>query len=245
MPIATNFCSIYSQKWIINFLQCYPNGFLKYTDLCNILQLTAGSHAEMGGISFSDMQQYNQAWVLSRMRVEINKLPKWHDEITVKTWIKSLENSRSIRCLEVYIGTEKIVGCETFWVVFNTISRRPENLMLPNQHFQKFPNDDATSIKFSKINLDGNFYNSFTKKVVLSDLDIVNHANNVKYIEWCLDNFDIEIILDQKIKSLEMNYLKEVALHDELEIKTATSVGEIIYKISNNDVNCFGLKVAI
>jgi hypothetical protein len=30
----------------------------------------------MGGISFSDMQEFNQAWVLSKMRVEITELPK-------------------------------------------------------------------------------------------------------------------------------------------------------------------------
>jgi hypothetical protein len=53
-----------------------PNGYLKYTDLCNMLQLTA-SHSDMGGISFSDMQEFNQAWVLSKMRVEITELPKW------------------------------------------------------------------------------------------------------------------------------------------------------------------------
>jgi hypothetical protein len=27
-----------------------PNGYLKYTDLCNMLQLTAASHSDMGGI---------------------------------------------------------------------------------------------------------------------------------------------------------------------------------------------------
>jgi hypothetical protein len=53
-----------------------PNGYLKYTDLCNMLQLTAASHSDMGGISFSDMQEFNQAWV-SKMRVEITELPKW------------------------------------------------------------------------------------------------------------------------------------------------------------------------
>jgi hypothetical protein len=40
------------------------------------LQLTAALYAELGGISFSDMQLFHQAWVLSRMRVEINRLPK-------------------------------------------------------------------------------------------------------------------------------------------------------------------------
>jgi hypothetical protein len=33
------------------------------------------THSDMGGISFSDMQEFNQAWVLSKMRVEITELP--------------------------------------------------------------------------------------------------------------------------------------------------------------------------
>jgi acyl-ACP thioesterase len=48
------------------------------------LQLTAAAHSEVGGISFTDMQEFDQAWVLSRMRVEISKLPKWGDTVTVK-----------------------------------------------------------------------------------------------------------------------------------------------------------------
>jgi hypothetical protein len=39
----------------------YANGYLKYTELCNMLQLTATSHLIMGGINFSDMQEFNQA----------------------------------------------------------------------------------------------------------------------------------------------------------------------------------------
>ena len=163
MPIAKDFTSSLAKDWEINFLQCYPNGYLKYTDLCNILQLTAGVHAEMGGISFSDMQWHHQAWVLSRMRVEIKRLPKWRDVVTVKTWINSLENSRSVRCLELYIGDEKIVGCETFWAVFNTNTRRPESLALPHEHFEKFPNDRATVTSFSKIDTSSNLDLVFQK----------------------------------------------------------------------------------
>jgi acyl-ACP thioesterase len=35
------------------------------------------------------------------------------------------------------------------------------------------------------------------KNSILSDLDIVNHVNNVKYLEWCLDMVDENIILNQ------------------------------------------------
>lgn len=244
MPISPNFTSIHQQDWNINFLQCYPNGFLKYTDLCNILQLTAATHAELGGISFSDMQEFNQAWVLSRMRVEINRLPKWCDAITVKTWINSLENSRSIRCLEMYIGDEKIIGCETFWAVFNTKTRRPENLALAHEHFQKFP-ERATLSPFSKIDFQHNIIPVAIHKVKLSDLDIVNHVNSVKYLEWCLDLVDYDVIQNQKIESFEMNYLKELSLHDEIKMSEKKRESLLTFSIQKDEKANFALQISL
>ena len=243
MPISKDFTSILTKDWEINFLQCYPNGYLKHTDLCNILQLTAGVHAELGGISFSDMQVHQQAWVLSRMRVEIKRLPKWRDVITVKTWINALENSRSIRCLELYIGDEKIVGCETFWAVFNTRIRRPENLALAHQHFEKYPNDKATEIQFSKIdtNIDKTFVTK--KSILLSDLDIVNHANSVKYLEWCLDYVELKSLLNQKLESFEMNYLKEVSLGETISIEKKTTVNPMTFTVNVANKICFALQL--
>lgn len=241
MPISSEFTSIFKQDWEINFLQCYPNGYLKYTDLCNILQLTAGTHAELGGISFSDMQQFHQAWVLSRMRVEITRLPKWRDVVTVKTWINSLENSRSIRCLEVYSGDEKIAGCETFWAVFNTNTRRPENLALPNEHFEKYPNLKAVETNFSKISIAEEREVLHQKKIVLSDLDIVNHANSVKYLEWCLDFADYDLIKNQQIQNFEMNYIKEVALGDVVSIEKRADT----FMVSKEGKVCFALQLEL
>lgn len=244
MPISPNFTSILFQEFEINFLQCYPNGYLKYTDLCNILQLTAATHSETGGISFLDMQEFHQAWVLSKMRVEINWLPKWQDKVVVKTWINSLENSRSTRCLELYLDDEKLIGCETFWVTMNTNSRRPEALALPHEHFEKF-RKRATQESFSRINLQHDFEEISTQKVVLSDLDIVNHANSVKYIEWCLNFVDAETILQQKIESFEMNYLKELSLNETYEIHQKINSDELIYKIISKEKSNFALQIKL
>jgi acyl-ACP thioesterase len=243
MPISANFTSILSKDWEINFTQCHSNGYLKYTDLCNILQLTAAAHSELGGISFSDMQEFDQAWVLSRMRVEITALPKWKDVVTVKTWINTLENSRSVRALEIYVNGKKIVGCETFWAVFNTKIRRPEALALPFEHFELFPEQKATQESFSKINLNHEKASLIEKKVVLSDLDIVNHVNNVKYLEWCLDFATVELILEQKIKSLEMNFIKELSLKDQVIIHENLTSKEMIFSITKDDKTCFALQL--
>jgi medium-chain acyl-[acyl-carrier-protein] hydrolase len=243
MSISKDFTSIFSKDWEINFTQCTPNGYLKYTDLCNILQLTAASHSEIGGISFVDMQEFDQAWVLSRMRVEILELPKWKDIVTVKTWINTLENSRSVRALEMYVNGKKMVGSETFWAVFNTKSRRPEALALPYSHFELFPENKATSKSFSKINVSDIKEMVFQKTVVLSDLDIVNHVNNVKYLEWCLDFVDAKLILNGEIVSFEMNFLKELSLKDKVEIHESKNDKSTTYSITKEQKISFALQI--
>ncbi|MGK4567700.1 acyl-[acyl-carrier-protein] thioesterase [Flavobacterium sp. 3HN19-14] len=243
MPIAENFTSIFSKEWEINFTQCTPNGLLKYTDLCNMLQLTAGYHSEIGGISFSDMQEFNQAWVLSRMRVEILELPKWRDIVTVKTWIVSLENSRSVRALEMYVNGKKIVGCETFWAVFNTKLRRPEALALPSDHFEKYPDIFSTVERVKKVVIAENNELVGQREVVISDLDIVNHVNNVKYLEWILDLVEPDWILMQELQSFDMNFMKELVFEDDVLIYGSETENSDVFLIEKDEKACFALQL--
>ncbi len=241
MPVSPNFTSIYSTDFTIDFSQCYPNGYLKYTDLCNLIQLCAAEHAEVGGISFTDMQEVHQAWVISRMRLEILSLPKWRETVTVKTWIESLHNSRSVRAIEVFCNGEKIVGCETFWAVFNTQTRRPEALALPHDHFTIYNENFSTAQRVLKVKL-VDVENVVSQRIVqLSDLDIVNHVNNVKYLEWCLDILDPQIIMQRKISSIDMNFLKELAFADAVEIATLANAFTVYKDIKP----CFALSFDI
>ena len=242
MPISPLFTSIYEQEIQIDFLNCYPNGNLRHTDLCNIMQRVAGFHAELGGVSFSDMQNYNQAWVLSRILIEIKRLPIWKDTIKVKTWINSLENSKSIRCIEIYHNGEKIVGCETFWVAFNTTTRRPEIASISHEHFEKY-DSKATLRNVEKIKIDYDMQNITTQKVVISDLDIVNHVNSFKYLEWCLNTEKLTFLLENKIKLIEMNFLKELSLNDCYTVQKTNLSNEVVYTVNSEANTNFVLKV--
>ena len=241
MPISSQFTSIYTHEWEVNFTQCAPNAFLKYVDLCNLLQLTAAEHSIIGGLSFNDMQERHQAWVLSRIRIEIEALPKWQDKVVVKTWIEDLQGARSIRNMEMYLDGKKVAGATTYWAVFNTQLRKAEALALPNGHFEKFPEWHATTQSFSKINLNRETKNIKNHPVLLSDLDIVNHVNNVKYLEWCLDTLPSKAILKQEISAIEMNFMRELNLGDTVEINCNSSERPDFFIVSKEDKPCFAL----
>lgn len=239
MPISENFTSIYSHEWEINFTQCAPNGFLKYVDLCNLLQLTAAEHSILGGLSFNDMQEHHQAWVLSRIRVEILELPKWQDKVVVKTWIESLEGNKSIRNIEMYLNDKKIAGATTYWAVFNTQLRKSESLALPHEHFEKFPDWKATEKSFSRINITEDTKPVGERKVLLSDLDIVNHANNTKYLEWCLDTLNPKTVLKKQIKAFEMNFLRELNWNDTVIINSNDN--QTHFTVNKDGKVCFAM----
>lgn len=239
MPISENFTSIYSHEWEINFTQCAPNGFLKYVDLCNLLQLTAAEHSIHGGLSFNDMQEHHQAWVLSRIRVEILELPKWQDKVVVKTWIESLEGNKSIRNIEMYLNDKKIAGATTYWAVFNTQLRKSQPLALPHEHFEKFPDWKATEKLFSRINITEDTKPVGERKVLLSDLDIVNHANNTKYLEWCLDTINPKTVLKKQINAFEMNFLRELNWNDTISINCNEDQSH--FTVSKEGKVCFAM----
>ena len=245
MPIASNFKSIHEKKWEIFFSQCYPNGALKLPELTNILQLTASEHADTGGVGFADLQSNHQSWVMNRMRIEIAGLPKWNDEATVKTWIEELKGVKSQRNFEIAVDGEKLVGVSTLWAVFNMKTRRPEAMQIDTSHVERYPDMHATNIPNRKISYDFDAVSTYTDEVQFSDIDIVNHVNNTKYLEWCLNHVEPTLILDNKIKAIDMNFLKELNLGDTFQIEKYQSDQIISFRISKEGQTCFACAIEI
>lgn len=239
MPIANDFKSVHKKEWEIYFSQCYPNGALKLPELSNILQLTASEHADKGGVGFVDLNEHDQSWVMNRMRIEIEELPKWSDVACVETWIEELKGVKSQRNFEVSVHGKKLIGVSTLWAVFNMKSRRPEAMHIDTTHVERYPDRHATVIQNRKIPFGFDAVETYSAEVHFSDLDIVNHVNNIKYLEWCLNYVDPKIILENKIKAIDLNFVKELSLGDTFQIEKGYLEGGISFRIVKEGQLCF------
>src|SRR5690606_14238207 len=101
----------------------------------------------------------------------------------------------------------------------------------------------ATTNRVSKIEAGEAIEIAGYRTAAVSDLDIVSHVNNVKYLEWCLDLADPRIVLGSKILSLEMNYLRELLLGDAVDILQSTTSDPIVFAISKGSKNYFTLQL--
>ena len=143
----------------------------------------------------------------------------------------------------MYLGKKRLVTALTFWAVLNTKLRKSEPLSLPHEHFEKYPNKVPTEHPFKKIELSRPAELAAHRKVVLSDLDIVFHANNVKYLEWCLDAIDYKPLLKQQLKSFDMNYLRELMLGDEVEIFMGKEDNQTYFTVQKKEKPSFALEL--
>lgn len=239
MPLSPKFRSKHYKEWEIYFPQCYPNTYLKLSEMANFFQITASEHATLAGVGFADLQEFNQSWVLMRMRIEIDELPSWLNKIEVNTWVEVLKGTKSIRDFTIERDGKKLVGVSSLWAIFNTERRRPDMLQIDIDYFERFPDLHATEIPNQLVSLDFIPKETYTYKVQFSDIDIVKHVNNTKYLEWCLNYIDPSIVLENKIKAIDLNFIRELSLGDEILIEMLANENQILFKISKVDTVCF------
>ena len=234
---------IYSKNWKVEFNDCYSNGRISYVTLSRYLQDTAGYHAEEGGFGIHDMVSNNQSWVLTRFAMEVDKLPKLDDIVTVKSWISFVKGAFSNREYEVYINDKQVARATSSWTVINFVKRQVEHLKIETAGI-KFKTDVATAKSAERIHLTNSFEEIFSLKVRFSALDMVQHVSNLKYLDWTFDNVDHKKILKSKLKKITVNYIKELNLNDDVTVSTSFEDNiQIIKMDKNSNKTCFAAKL--
>ena len=85
------------------------------------------------------LQKHHMFWVLSRLYVEIKKLPKWQDTITLNTWSAGTDGMYAYR--EFILTDEKgetILTANTAWLILDTESKKIVMLRDQKDTFPRF-----------------------------------------------------------------------------------------------------------
>lgn len=203
---------IWSEKFKVLAFMVDKDRALTFPMLCNLLQEVAGNHANFRKLGFFDMQSKNRFWVLNRLKLSINDFPKWQDEIEVQTWVSLMKGPFSNRHFSVLKEGKEIASAFTFWVAIDADTHKP--VRINSEDVVVLENNEASCGPAEKLMQvsDGEMAETYTVKN--SDLDMIGHVNNVKYIEWILN----QVEEPTAIKTIEANFLKETHLADTVEI---------------------------
>ena len=93
-------------------------------------------------------------------------------------------------------------------------------------------NELFTMNKPKRVDYKGEGEPTHIHKVVVSDIDMNQHVNSMKYLQWAIDTLSLDEIMNKKISRLNINYLREALYNQNIAI----------YSKTKEDSKCFELR---
>jgi acyl-ACP thioesterase len=202
----------------------YHAGFthqLTPVSLFCFLQESAWRHADSRGFGWSHLAQRNEFWVLAKMHVHINRLPEWTEKIRLETWGKDPELLTAFRDFEFFdADNQSIIRATSSWHILNMQTHRPtalshfvDSFPIVNRHAivekpQKIQSPPSSSVK------------SAVSTVLPSDIDMNQHVNNTRYVQWAMDCIPFEFQKQHFLHEISVNFLSEARIGENYFVET-------------------------
>ncbi len=226
--------TLHREQFTIRANEVDTSGKLNLASICNFFQEVAGNNAKDLNFDITDMHEQNLTWVLHRMDINLSGTVNWRETLTVETWPAAGDKLRAYRNYRLLDNEGNEFGnCLSYWMVMNIETRRPTRIPQAVLDTRLTDRPHVTEVKNSRIKP---FSEAGTDKTIIvrrSDLDMNNHVNNVRYLEWMLETIPLENA--QGISNFDIVFMQETFVDDQL---TASSLNisdkHFQFKITNS-----------
>ena len=236
----------FEKTYHVHIYETGPDSKVTLASLFNYMQDIASDHAEILGFGRGDLGENNQIWVLSKMYGEFYDFPKWTDKVHLTTWPAGTEKMFFQRNYKLeYPDGRKIADVSSSWLIIDKTTKRiqrPTHLPIYNE--VSFISEDFIR-EANRLDWDPSNLTTQQKfDIKIGDLDMNIHTNNVNYIKWIINSYDLNFITKFSPKSIEINYLAESMFGNEIELKSAkddcmdSKHMHSVFDITNNKEVC-------
>ena len=196
---------------------------LTLSSLLDFLQKIAGEHADKLKFGITNLNEVNDTWVLSHLKVKIARWPKVGEKAILKTWPKGIDRLFAIRDFILYDTDESIlVRAASYWLVIDRKTKRPK---MPANTFKALDYPDLSAIeqKLDKIPEYPEQCYTSGHRTTPKEIDINGHVNNVCYADWIIKTLQDNIKKERDITCFEINYLSEVFVDEMVNVELGWS----------------------
>ena len=219
---------IYKKNYLLPISDVDFQKRLKPSSLLNYFQDTASFSVEHLDISVGELgENFGLAWVLTRIRLELIRLPELNEEITIETWPQEIRKWELQRDFQVRDGKGDVIGrAISSWMVIDVASRALQRTDVLGIDFRSPGLESVIAGRLGKLGALSSPVRAYQKYVGYSDIDLNGHINNARYVDYALDCFSLDLHERYAIRSMEINYLLEAFPGDVLLLDKDTSAAE-------------------
>lgn len=220
--------NIYSETFTIRASEVDQSGKITLAAVCSIFQEVAGNNALQLNFDITHLHKLNMTWVLSRLDINIHVLPQWRQTVVVETWPASGDAYRAYRNYRILDGNGKeLINCLSYWIVLSLETRRPVRLPELVLGMNNADIENVTPLK--KSSRMRPFSQGGSQKEILvrrSDLDMNNHVNNVRYLEWMIETIDPEDAA--RFTNFDIMFMREAFIDAKIVAKSRSVVPDLM-----------------
>jgi len=212
---------------------------LKISSAFNFMQIAAGLNANELKFGYDQLTPQGLFWVLSRVVLEWNGNVPFDEDIVIETWPSGVEKLFATRDFNLLDATGNIIGkAKTAWLVMDVKAARPVFLDKVSFPLPDFDIPPAIEKMPGKITEPAKKESLGSRSAVYADIDVNQHVNNAKYIEYVYDALPENIRLHTGSIRLQINYLKELKINDTFEIfYSAPAAGSNFHYLDAQNMN--------
>ncbi len=209
--------AVWNQNFHVTSYLVNPQKKLGIYSLLNLLQDAAWMHATQLGHGHEETLKGNTAWVLTRQKVKMESWPSWGETITIRTWVRPLTGPFATRDFEIFLNDKIIGSCSTSWILMNLETR---SAVLGDLGVVPFESRTDYKLDYDakKVSIKDELQARSTFEVRNSDLDMNEHVNNTRYVQWILDSIPRDWHRQFTLHEYEVNFLAETHAGDKVEI---------------------------
>ena len=187
---------------------------LTMSALISYMQDCINNHTEEINKGIDYLKSHNRAWFTVSWNIEIKKLPKLNDEITVRTWAYGFTAVTGQRNVLILDRDKNVCVCaDSNWGFLDTEKQCPTKIMPEDYEGydmgERYPMEKVSR----KIKLPDKFDYVEDIRVRKEDLDYNNHMSNGRYI---INAY--EYVPDGKLKRVRIDYKKQCMFKEKLEV---------------------------
>lgn len=178
---------------------------------------TATAHANILGVGYAHMMERNTSWVLSRMSIDILRMPGVNRAYRLMTWVESVNRIYSERLFELKDAEsdETIAWAHTTWMAIDMDSRRPTDLSRLSELVDVIDGREFGGQKGGKLQPVHEGAEGYAYTFKVSDIDVNRHVTTRRYIDLITDVWPLDMYNACRVTRFEIAFKHEARYAEE------------------------------
>jgi len=233
----------WKEEFVVRSYEINSRAVATMETIAKYIQEVASNHAREMKLDVTHLSEDRLTWVLSRIRIRMNKYPKWQQKVTVETWPAVKDRYFAIRDYRILDSNGEELGVGTSsWMIINLDTRKPVELPSFMTGTENKKAGRALNDSFAKLPAITDQYD-FEKEfhVRLSDLDVNQHVNFINYIVWGLETVPRDIWENYVLKDLQISFRAESVYGDRVIARSVERLSDsgnvFLHQLKKKDDN--------